>query len=111
MLHELDLRGHTAFFGYYLAEEWWGRGVMGAVVPAFTDYAFEKFPNLLRLEANVLHENEASARVLQRSGYKLECRQRQCYLKHGKLFDGLLHVMLRDEWEARRRQGGKAAPA
>src|SRR5438309_4849433 len=41
-----DVHRHTAEFGYWLAEEFWGQGIMSEIVPAFVDYCFKEFsPN------------------------------------------------------------------
>ena len=45
-----DVHRHTATMGYWLGEEFWGRGVMTEAVTAVTDFCFEIFflapPNL-----------------------------------------------------------------
>jgi len=48
----------------------------------------------LRLEAPVFETNPASARVLEKSGYFLECRQRRAAIKEGRVIDILMYVRL-----------------
>jgi RimJ/RimL family protein N-acetyltransferase len=46
-----DVHRQTAGLGYWLGEEFWGRGVMTEAVAAFTDFCFNNFsasPNLCR---------------------------------------------------------------
>src|ERR1700739_2253288 len=38
-----DVHRQTAEFGYWLGEEFWGRGIMSEAVPAFANYCFDKF--------------------------------------------------------------------
>ena len=38
-----DVHRHTATMGYWLGEEFWGRGVMTEAVAAVTDFCFENF--------------------------------------------------------------------
>ena len=38
-----DVHRHTAEFGYWLAEEFWGQGIMSEIVPAFVEYCFKEF--------------------------------------------------------------------
>jgi ribosomal-protein-alanine N-acetyltransferase len=38
-----DVHRHTAEIGYWLGEEFWGRGVMSEVVPALVNYCFKEF--------------------------------------------------------------------
>ena len=53
--------------GYWLGEEFWGRGVMTEAVTAVTDFCFENFL-LRRISAEVFANNPASARVLEKAG-------------------------------------------
>ena len=47
-----DVNRHTAGLGYWLGEEFWGRGIMTEVVTAVTDFCFDNFP-LRRISAEV----------------------------------------------------------
>jgi RimJ/RimL family protein N-acetyltransferase len=86
-----DVHRHTAEFGYWLAEEFWGRGIMSQVVPAFVDYCFKEF-SLNRLFAMPHSNNSASARVLEKAGFVLEGRLRNNVVKDGKILDSLLYA-------------------
>src|ERR1051325_9115724 len=59
---EEDVFRHTAEIGYWLGEEFWGRGVMTEVVSAFVDHCFKEF-SLHRIFAKAFSNNPASARV------------------------------------------------
>jgi RimJ/RimL family protein N-acetyltransferase len=63
-----DVHRLTAEFGYWLAEEFWGQGIMSEVVPAFVKYCFEKFA-LTRMFATAHENNAASVRVLEKAGF------------------------------------------
>ena len=39
-----DVHRHTATVGYWLGEEFWGRGIMTEAVRAVTDFWFDNFP-------------------------------------------------------------------
>lgn len=84
-----DVHRHTAEFGYWLAEEFWGKGIMTEVVPAFVDYCFKEF-SLNRIYAEPFSNNPASARVLEKAGFVLEGRLRKNVVKDGKVVDSLL---------------------
>lgn len=49
-------RGHKAELGYWLAEEYWGRGIMPEAVKAFTKFGFEEL-NLRRVYADIFSFN------------------------------------------------------
>jgi [ribosomal protein S5]-alanine N-acetyltransferase len=86
-----DVHRHTAEFGYWLGEEFWGHGVMSEVVPAFVNYCFEKF-SLHRISAQTYSSNPASARVLEKAGFVLEGRLRKNVFKDGQILDSLLYA-------------------
>lgn len=89
--------------GYFLGEKYWGKGIMTEAVKLATEYAFsDTYKNVVnegipvvRLFAVTFAHNKTSARVLEKNGYELECVQRKCYIKEGKILDGLSYVKLR----------------
>lgn len=88
------IEGHEAELGYWLGEKYWGKGVMTAAVKALTEYVFKTLP-LRRIYAEVFPFNKASAKVLQKAGYKYEGRLRKHVLKNGKFIDALLFARVR----------------
>ena len=86
-----DVYRLSAEFGYWLAEDFWGQGIMSEVVPAFVDYCFEKF-SLTRMFAAAYASNPASARVLEKAGFVFEGRLRKNVIKDGKILDSLLYA-------------------
>ena len=86
-----DVHRHTATVGYWLGEEFWGRGIMTEAVTAVTDFCFENFP-LRRISAEVFANNPASARVLEKAGFVLEGRLKNNVVKDGEVLDSLLYA-------------------
>jgi len=86
-----DVYRHTATVGYWLGEEFWGRGVMTEAVTAVTNFCFENFP-LRRISAEVFANNRASARVLEKAGFTFEARLKDNVIKAGELLDSLLYA-------------------
>ena len=86
-----DVHRLTATMGYWLGEEFWGRGIMTEAVTAVTDFCFENFP-LRRIFAEVFANNPASARVLEKAGFTLEGRLKNNVVKDGQLVDSLLYA-------------------
>jgi RimJ/RimL family protein N-acetyltransferase len=89
-----DVHRHTATVGYWLGEQFWGRGIMTEVVTAVTDFCFASFP-LRRISAEVFSSNPASARVLEKAGFNFEGRLKNHVLKDGKLLDTLLYARIK----------------
>lgn len=86
-----DVHGHTATVGYWLAEEFWGRGIMTEAVAAVTDLCFENLP-LRRIAGEVFANNPASARVLEKAVFVFEGRLKNNIVKDGELLDSLLYA-------------------
>lgn len=95
-----DVFRQTVEIGYWLGEPFWRKGIATAAVRAVVEYAFANF-NIQRVQAGVFEWNPASARVLEKSGFRLEARMRKTVVKDGHIIDQLLYVILREEWEAR----------
>ena len=90
-----DVARRSAEIGYWLSEEFWGRGIMSEVVIAVTDHAFANY-DLCRLYAHVFEWNGASARVLEKAGYQLEGRMRKSVTKDGQTIDQLMYAVIRE---------------
>ena len=57
--------------GYLLAQPWWGKGLMVEAICAVTDWAFTQ-PSVSRVSAACDVENRASARALEKAGFRRE---------------------------------------
>lgn len=84
--------GHKAELGYWLGRKFWGRGIMTEAVKEISQLAFKKF-GLRRCYAHVFTWNKASARVLEKSGFKFEGTLKKDAKKNGKFLDH--HVFAR----------------
>jgi RimJ/RimL family protein N-acetyltransferase len=87
---------HQAEVAYWLAQPFWGRGIMTAVVRRVCRHAFQEF-GLVRITAHVFAHNPASARVLEKCGFQEEGLLRKHFLKDGKFIDARLFALLKDE--------------
>ena len=88
------MNGHRAEIGYWLGVKYWGRGIVPGAVKALTRYALNEL-ELCRVYGKVFVVNKASARVLQKAGYKFEVRLVNDAMKHGRPVDGLLFAKTR----------------
>jgi RimJ/RimL family protein N-acetyltransferase len=85
-----DIFRRSAEIGYWLGEDFWGRGIMAEAVAAVTAYAFRTF-DLAHVFAGVFEGNRASARVLEKAGFALEGRLRKHVTKNGVTMDELVY--------------------
>ena len=88
-----------AEIGYILAREHWSRGYMAEALPALVDHAFRAM-GLNRLEADIDPRNRASARVLERLGFRQEGLLRERWIVRGEASDSAIYGLLRKEWLA-----------
>ena len=80
---------HWASIGYWLADEFAGKGIMSEAIAKFVPHIMKEF-NLIRLEATVVNPNIASVKVLERNGFVLEGVCKKFHLKNGEYFDRLI---------------------
>jgi [ribosomal protein S5]-alanine N-acetyltransferase len=86
-----DIERVSAEIGYWLGQDFWGRGLATAALRSVTDYAFEQF-GLSRIFAVPFDANRASIRVLEKAGYVLEGHLRRSAIKDGVICDQRLYA-------------------
>jgi len=89
-----DVARRSAEIGYWLSEQFWGRGITTEALIAVTDHAFSHY-DVCRLFAHVFDWNGASARVLEKAGYTFEGRLRKSVTKDGQTIDQLMYAIIR----------------
>ena len=90
-----DVNYRSAEIGYWVGEEFWGRGIATEALIAVTEHAFSTY-DLCRLYAHVFDWNPASARVLEKAGYEFEGRLRKSVTKAGQTIDQLMYAIVRE---------------
>lgn len=80
----------------WVARPHWGKGIASAALKKFTTNLFET-TDLIRLYASVMEGNQASAKVLEKSGYRLEAVLQKAIYKNGLVFNELHYSKVRDE--------------
>lgn len=84
----------TAELGYYIAEEYWGRGLMTHAVQQACQYVFNN-SDIIRIYAEPFAYNTASCRVLEKAGFQYEGTLRNNAIKNGKIIDMRLYALLK----------------
>jgi ribosomal-protein-alanine N-acetyltransferase len=99
------LRGPAQFchLGYWIAEAHAGRGYMTEAIALGLRYCFTTL-KLHRVEANIQPHNEASRRVVQRNGFRLEGFSPRYIKIRGRWADHERWAITVEEWRARKRQ-------
>ncbi|MEN6342464.1 MAG: GNAT family protein [Methanospirillum sp.] len=86
-----DVYRRTAEIGYWLGEEYRGRGIATDAVRTLAPFAFRRY-DIMRLQAGVFSNNPASMRVLERCGFAREAVHEKAIWKNGLLLDEVLYV-------------------
>lgn len=102
----LDAPHRHAEAGYWLRDDWWGRGVTTEAFLASLAWGFDDF-GLHRIFARHMDANPASGAVMRKAGLKHEGVLREHYWKDGTAHDFHIYGILRHEYQAQRRQQGQ----
>lgn len=95
---DIDWRNGSARTAVKLHPDFHGRGLAIDAGLARTAWAFF-CAGLRRLEAQVVDFNDASQRLIERAGYRLEGRRREAIYRDGRWCDVLVYGLLRSEAE------------
>ena len=90
-----NIHRQTAELGYYIAEEYWGKGIMTEAVKQICDYVFEK-SDIIRIYAEPFSYNRASCRVLEKAGFQYEGTLRSNAVKGGKVIDMKMYARIKE---------------
>ena len=91
-----NIHGRTAELGYYLAEEYWGRGLMTQAIGKLCRWVFAH-TDILRIYAEPFSYNTGSCRALEKAGFHYEGLMKNNAVKNGKLLDMKLYALTREE--------------
>lgn len=99
--YELAREARRAEFGFWLGRAHWGKGLTTEAARAVLAHGFGAM-GLVRVQAICHVENEASARVLEKAGLRLEGVMRRYAWKRGVTFDVKLYAAVAPEVIPRR---------
>lgn len=88
-----DVHRKTAELGYWLGEDYWGRGIMAEAISAICSYGFSHY-GLLRIFAEPYATNTGSRRVLEKCGFVLEGILCNHVIKGGQVLDACMYARL-----------------
>jgi RimJ/RimL family protein N-acetyltransferase len=81
-----DMYRKNAELGYWLAEPFWGKGIISRAIPMIVAEAFGLL-DINRIYAKPFRNNPASHRVLEKAGFKLEAVLEKTVFKSGEYLD------------------------
>ena len=88
-----NIHRRTAELGYYIAEEYWGKGVMTDAVKQICEYVFNN-SDIIRIYAEPFADNKASCRVLEKAGFQFEGILKSNAIKNEKIIDMKMYAII-----------------
>jgi ribosomal-protein-alanine N-acetyltransferase len=89
-----DIQCKNAELGYWLAEPFWGNGIVTKAVTQMIEYGFKNF-DIDRIFARPFGTNVASQKVLEKTGFILEAHFNKTFFKNGEYIDELIYAVRR----------------
>lgn len=94
VFRQTNIHRQTAELGYYVAEEYWGKGIMTEAVKQICKHVFDN-SDIIRIFAEPFAYNAASCRVLEKAGFQYEGTLRSNAVKNGKVIDMKMYSLLK----------------
>lgn len=91
-----DIERKNAELGYWLAEPFWGNGIMTNAIAQIIDFGFKTY-DINRIFARSFGTNIVSQRVLEKAGFTFEHKFEKTFFKNGEATDELYYSVLRSE--------------
>lgn len=91
-----DIYSKNAELGYWLAEIYWGKGIMTKAISEMIIYGFKNF-DINRIFARPFGTNFASQKVLEKAGFVIEAHLHETFFKNGKYEDELIYAKRRTQ--------------
>ncbi|MCB0413680.1 MAG: GNAT family N-acetyltransferase [Bdellovibrionales bacterium] len=96
VIGSIDFKNTNKFGGqmdYVIGQPHWGKGYMSEAAAALKLWAFDNFPEIVRLQAYCQPENIGSKRVMEKIGMEYEGLRRKSFVVRNELVD-LVHYAL-----------------
>ena len=87
----------SAEITFWLAEQYWGMGIMARAVRETCELAFAQY-DIVRIFAYVFSENTAACRVLERAGFTFEGTMRSAVYKNCLVMDVHVFALVREKF-------------
>lgn len=91
-----NIHSCTAELGYYLAEPYWGKGIMTDAVQQLCSVIFDT-TDIIRIYAEPFAYNTGSCRVLEKAGFQYEGTMKSNAVKNGRVLDMKLYALIRSQ--------------
>ncbi len=87
-----DIMRKNAEIGYWLAEDYWGKGIVTCAINQIVKYGFENL-DIVRIFARIYGTNIPSQKVVEKCGFKLEGKYDKTIFKNNEFLDELIYAI------------------
>ncbi len=87
-----DILRKNAEIGYWLAEDYWGKGIITDAIKQIVKYGFDNL-DIVRIFARIYGTNIPSQKVVEKCGFKLEGKYDKTIFKNGEFLDELIYAV------------------
>ena len=91
---QADVQRKNAELGYWLAEPFWGKGIITNAIKQIIEFGFKTY-DINRIFARPYGTNIGSQKVLEKAGFVLEGRFEKTIFKNGEFLDELVYAVRR----------------
>jgi RimJ/RimL family protein N-acetyltransferase len=88
-----DVARKNVELGYFIDEQFWGKGIATEAVRLMIDYIQQHF-DVMRIFAEVFEHNKASMKVLEKNGFYLESIRKKSVIKNNIIMNDYVWVKL-----------------
>lgn len=99
VLPKEDVYRITAEIGYYVAENFWNKGIVSKAIALIMEHTWQNLPIITKLYAEVFAFNKASMKALEKNGFHLESIHQKHVIKNGQICDDYVWVRFRESGE------------
>lgn len=92
--HKINYKTLEAEIGYWIGENYWGKGYATKAIKQISKRLFNKF-NLKKIKASPFSSNKASQKALEKAGFKFEKERKKAIKKGKKLLNDKIYSILK----------------
>lgn len=96
MVAQQDVYKKSASIGYWVSEEYWGKGIASTALELVTHYGLHNL-GYIRIYTSVFEYNPASMRVLEKNGYVKEGIFRKAIFKNNQIWDEHRYAIVQED--------------
>ena len=97
IISKTDIYRKNFEIGFFLSENFWGKGIITRAIKAASSYAFSEF-DIVRIYAETFSDNIGSQKALEKAGFRLEATLKRSIIKNEIIKDSCIYSILREDF-------------